>query len=203
MHREPAALPGYPSPAPLPTGIEGIDHLMNGGVPKGTSLIVGAGKTTVLISILRTVLPRGKTCALVDARDSFDPVRACVAGVDLDRLLWVRCASAEKALKAVEIIVLSGAFDLTILDLGRGKDLSHADLCWFRLRSAVEKTSGRLLVMARESISIKSAGLIIEIRMGLTRWNPPLLLGATFTAERRKPFPVHRVSIDARCIGNS
>jgi recombination protein RecA len=37
------------------------------------------------------VTTREEVCTLVDASDSFDPHSATAAGVDLKRLLWVRC----------------------------------------------------------------------------------------------------------------
>jgi hypothetical protein len=34
---------------------------------------------------------RGEVCALVDASDAFDPASAAIAGMEMSRLLWVRC----------------------------------------------------------------------------------------------------------------
>jgi hypothetical protein len=34
---------------------------------------------------------RGEVCALVDASDAFDPASAAAAGMEMSRLLWVRC----------------------------------------------------------------------------------------------------------------
>src|SRR5438309_720649 len=34
---------------------------------------------------------RGEVCALVDVSDAFDPASAAAAGIEMSRLLWVRC----------------------------------------------------------------------------------------------------------------
>src|SRR5438552_10656081 len=79
-----------PEPELLPTGIAEI------GVPRGClTEIIGprsSGRATLLMRILAAATARGEICALLDAEDAFDPASAAAAGVDLDRLLWVRCA---------------------------------------------------------------------------------------------------------------
>jgi hypothetical protein len=46
----------------------------------------------VLLSIMAGVTRRGEAVALVDASDAFHPESGQVAGIELKRLLWVRCA---------------------------------------------------------------------------------------------------------------
>ena len=64
--------------------------------------------------------PRAQeVCALVDAEDAFSPHSAADAGVQLERLLWVRCGhSAEHALKAADLLIQGGGFGLVVMDLG-------------------------------------------------------------------------------------
>src|SRR5262249_49439489 len=70
----------------IPTGIAAIDTL-TGGVPVNNlteicgSQFASSGKTSVLISLLAHATQREHFCALVDAKDSFDPVSAEGAGV--------------------------------------------------------------------------------------------------------------------------
>jgi hypothetical protein len=44
-----------------------------------------------MLAALAGATRRQEICALVDASDSFDPASAKTAGIDLTRLLWVRC----------------------------------------------------------------------------------------------------------------
>lgn len=76
------------------TGIAALDGL-SGGLPRGAvSEIVGAassGRTSVVHSALAEATNRGEVCALIDVTDSFDPESAVASGVELSRVLWVRC----------------------------------------------------------------------------------------------------------------
>jgi hypothetical protein len=87
-----------PSPEMVSSGIREIDAL-SGGLPRGClSEICGSassGRTSVLLAALAAATRREEVCALVDATDALDAVSAAAAGVDLDRLLWVRCGKAE------------------------------------------------------------------------------------------------------------
>src|SRR5713101_1395439 len=71
--------------------------------------IVGApssGRTSHLLACLGDVVSRGETAALVDTEETFDPGSAAEGGMDLRRLLWVRCASnREVALRAADMLV--------------------------------------------------------------------------------------------------
>jgi recombination protein RecA len=96
-HRIPSAL----TPAPkfirpvVETGIEPLDELLHGGLPVGAlSEVVGpecSGRTDIALSFVARLTQASKVCAWIDASDALDPVSASAAGVDLARLLWVRC----------------------------------------------------------------------------------------------------------------
>jgi recombination protein RecA len=96
-HRVPAAL----TPAPrsirpvVPTGIAAIDALLEGGLPLGgITEVVGqesSGRTALALSFVATMTAAGKVCAWIDVSDALDPESAAASGVDLERLLWVRC----------------------------------------------------------------------------------------------------------------
>ena len=78
----------------VPIGLHVLDEL-SGGLPRGAlSEVVGpvsSGRTGVMLAALAQATQRREICALVDASDSFDPASAAQVGVDLDRVLWVRC----------------------------------------------------------------------------------------------------------------
>src|SRR5271157_4989142 len=84
------------APLTVSTGVAALDAL-TGGLPRGAlSEIAGpasSGRTGVMLAALAGATRRHEVCALVDASDSFDPASAVAAGVDLERLLWVRCDS--------------------------------------------------------------------------------------------------------------
>ena len=79
----------------VPTGIEAIDDLLHGGLPLGAiTEIVGpecSGRTALALSFLTQITSEGKVCAWIDVADSLHPESAAAAGIDLARLLWVRC----------------------------------------------------------------------------------------------------------------
>lgn len=83
-----------PLPEMVSSGIPQLD-LLTGGLPRGClTEICGAassGRTSVLLSALARATERGEVCALVDASDAFDPASGAATGVEMSRLLWVRC----------------------------------------------------------------------------------------------------------------
>ncbi len=63
---------------------------------------------------------RGKFCAVVDASDALDPKSVAAAGIELDRLLWIRCGEnshhaehrLEQLLRVTDLLLESGGFGL-------------------------------------------------------------------------------------------
>jgi hypothetical protein len=91
-----------PAPAMLSSGIAAINAL-TGGWPRGCLTEIcgpaSSGRTTVMLAALAAATRRGEFCVLVDASDALDPRSAADAGVELDRLLWVRCGENSPATK--------------------------------------------------------------------------------------------------------
>jgi RecA DNA recombination protein len=87
------------APLTVSTGVAALDAL-TGGLPRGAlSEITGpasSGRTGVMLAALAGATRRQEVCALMDASDSFDPASAAAAGVDLERLLWVRCSNTPR-----------------------------------------------------------------------------------------------------------
>lgn len=81
------------------TGIRPLDELVQGGFPIGamTELVgeVCSGRMSLALSFLSQVTAAEKVCAWIDASNNFNPAAASAAGVDLRRLLWVRCGVSE------------------------------------------------------------------------------------------------------------
>ncbi len=95
FHVAPASrLEIHPAPEMVTSGIPALDAL-TGGLPRGCLTEIcgpaSSGRTTVLLAALASATRRGEYCAVIDASDSLDPQSLAAAGIDLDRLLWVRC----------------------------------------------------------------------------------------------------------------
>ena len=79
----------------LETGIEPLDDLLHGGLPVGAVCeLTGpecSGRTSVALSFLARITEANKVCAWIDVSNTFDPASAAAVGVDLKKLLWVRC----------------------------------------------------------------------------------------------------------------
>jgi recombination protein RecA len=94
-------IPGALSPKPriirefVPTGIRSIDELLQGGFPASAiTEVVGrecSGRTSLALSLIAGLTSVGKVCAWVDVSDALYPESVAAAGVDLPRLLWIRC----------------------------------------------------------------------------------------------------------------
>jgi RecA DNA recombination protein len=83
-----------PAPEMVTSGIPALDAL-TGGLPRGCLTEIygpaSSGRTSVMLAALAIATRRGEYCAVIDASDSLDHNSLFAVGVDLDRLLWVRC----------------------------------------------------------------------------------------------------------------
>jgi recombination protein RecA len=182
-----------------PTSVIGIAALdaLTGGLPRGAlSEFAGAtssGRTGVMLSALAEASQRQEICALVDASDSFDPVSASAAGVDLERLLWVRCGKSirgeaalpsgsgmqhqrssfafsealEQVLKVTDLLLHAGGFGMVVLDLGDipAESVRRIPLTsWFRFRRTVEPTQTVLLLIEQEACAKTCASLVLHLQ---------------------------------------
>jgi recombination protein RecA len=159
------------------TGIPEIDAAV-GGLPRGAlTEICGppcSGRTSLLISALAARTAEGEACALVDARDSFDPYLANAAGVALQQLLWVRCQNADQALRATDLLIQGGGFGLVAVDLSdiAPKIVRYVPLnAWFRFRRAVEDTPTILMVVEQEANAKTCASLVLRLKAKPAMWS--------------------------------
>ena len=159
------------------TGIPSLDAAV-GGLPRGAMTeICGppcSGRTSLLLSALAARTAEGEACALVDARDSFDPSLASAAGVLLEKLLWVRCQNADQALRAADLLIQSGGFGLVAVDLSdvAPKIVRYVPLnAWFRFRRAVEDTPTILMVIEQEANAKTCASLVLRLKARPAEWS--------------------------------
>ncbi len=171
-----------PAPEMVSSGIAQIDAL-TGGLPRGSLTEICApassGRTTLLLSALAAATRRGEFCALVDVGDVLDPHSAAAAGIELHRLLWVRCGESpdqtgchyaekrlEQLLRTTDLLLESGGFGLIALDLGDLPPQAARRIpltTWFRFRRAVEHTPTILLAIDRQSIAGSCSSLLIKL----------------------------------------
>jgi len=83
-----------PAPETASSGIVQVDTLTGGlpadASPKSAALIFWTHQPACFPR-LAAATRREEICTLIDASDAFDPHSAAAAGVNLERLLWVRC----------------------------------------------------------------------------------------------------------------
>ena len=90
-----------PEPVRIACGDIVMDELLGGGLAVGglTEFVgdVGSGRTTTAVVYVSAITQTGSVCAWIDVADSFDPETAAANGIDLEKLLWVRCGSRPHA----------------------------------------------------------------------------------------------------------
>ncbi|MEW6270059.1 MAG: hypothetical protein AB1689_12270 [Thermodesulfobacteriota bacterium] len=159
----------------LPTGFAELDAALDGGLPRGhlSELVAhgSAGATSLVQRLLGRLTAQAHVAAWVDAPDAFDPASASAAGIDLERLLWVRPPDLATALAATEALLTMGGFPLVLLDAaaaprgasarmdvprraglpGRaapaGSRVAGALHAWIRLARAAARSRSALLVL--------------------------------------------------------
>ena len=197
-------------PETLPTGVPHLDQQLGGGIPVGHfSEIVGprsSGRTSLLFSLLATLTGRGELVALVDTFDVFDAESAAAAGVRLENLLWVRgdtCTPAfpllasrqtgadrsiERAIKAANLVLQSGGFNLVALDLADApvQALRRIPMnTWMRFQRVIEGQSSAGLVLSAAPLSRSAGG--VSIMLGAVRASSALTGTGDGSALRSKP----------------
>jgi hypothetical protein len=170
--------PQKPATEIMATGIASVDAII-GGLPRGAiTEVFGApssGRTSFMLSVLEHAAAHREVCALIDTSDVFDPLTAEEVQLDLDQLLWIRCAAnVEHAFKATDLILQGGGFGLVLLDLGdvAGKDARRIiSSWWYRFRRTVEKSPTVLMVIAADSCVRSCASLALELNRETYAWS--------------------------------
>jgi recombination protein RecA len=170
-----------------PSGVSALDARLGGGFPRGQlSEVVGprsSGRTSLLLQTMAAATARGELVALVDTLDMFDPVSAAAAGVDLDRLLWIRghvvtnqglCRelnqrAIEQAIRALTLVLQAGNFGLVVFDVAEAPADAVRRLpftTWLRLQRMVEASQTACLLVGSEAMARSSAGLTLRLAAG-------------------------------------
>lgn len=173
-----------------PTALTPLDACLSGGLPRGqVSEITGprsSGRTTLLLRILAAAARRGEIVALVDTLDRLDVASARAAGLDLDRLLWIRGQALtrpvgvsdlldrtlDRALKALGLVLQAGGFGVVAIDLA---DVPLPDLArlppatWLRVQRFIEG-SDTACVLITPTPTARSAGGVTLSLTGRPLW---------------------------------
>jgi hypothetical protein len=174
--------------SPLPTGLDAVDRLLGGGLPRGRlTELVGrrsTGRFSVVLAALASATSAGDAAALVDREGYFDPQAATEAGVLLERVLWAQPRRVKEALAAAETLLATG-FPLVAVDLGL-PPLSGAapEAAWVRLARAAESEGAALVLSTPYRVSGFAAGAVVRMDEGRPMWvgggpSPRLLIGTT------------------------
>jgi hypothetical protein len=195
----------------VPTGMAPLDTL-TGGLPRGAITEIfgpsSSGRTSAMVSILAEATAHDEVCALVDGNHAFDPTSAAAAGLELQRLLWVRCRKLDQVLKSTDLLLQGGGFgrvvmDLTDLPLPHVRSIPLAS--WFRFQRTIEKTPTVLLVMSPESAVKSAAALVLRMEMRGAEWST-VLNGLNLNVEvvrsrRARPLKSYvRVHLHSECV---
>ena len=143
------------------------------------------------------VTARGGVVALVDVADRFDPEGAAEAGVDLDRVLWVRGPSmgsapfgrspqvtwgtsqsavgdlaVRRGLRAFDLIVRAGGFSVVVLDLADVPERAVRALpasTWLRLAHVHEGRDTVGLLVGTAPMGRSAGGVSLSLS-GTAQW---------------------------------
>jgi RecA DNA recombination protein len=175
----------------IPSGVAAVDRALGGGWRRGeVSEMTGArssGRTSVLISTLAAATADGGIVGLVDAVDRFDPVSAAAAGLDLDRVLWVRGPSltvesarpdslvqaVHRGIRALDLIVRAGGFAVAALDVADVPARYLGALpwtTWLRLAHANEGRDTVCLLVGEAAMGKSARGASVRLE-AVPQWS--------------------------------
>ena len=167
-----------------PTGVAALDERLGGGLPRGqVSEVVGprsSGRTSAILRMVAAATARGEIVALVDALDMFDVDSAVAAGIDLDRLLWIRghvvanpglCRdmnqrAMEQAIRALTLVLQAGNMGLVVFDVAEAPADALRRLpftTWLRLQKMVEGRQTMCVLVGDEPMARSAAGLTVTL----------------------------------------
>ena len=167
------------------TDLIALDACLHGGLPRGQlSEIAGArssGGMTLLLRMAAAATRRGEIAAIVDTLDHLDVASVVAAGVDLDRLLWIRGETTavtlperaiDRALKALNLVLQAGGFGLVAIDLADVppralNGIPHTT--WLRVQRTIEGTDTACALIVAQPLARSAGGLTLSLD-GRTRW---------------------------------
>ncbi len=166
--------------ARIATGVAALDALLGGGWPQGkVGELVGpasSGRSAAAAAAVAAATARGEVTAWLDPADAFDPASMTAAGMDLERVLWVRPRGVGEAVRAAELVLGTGGFAVVVLDLGavaavaRERNGASRGALALRLARATERAGAVTLVLAVRPWAGTLAAATVALARGEARW---------------------------------
>jgi recombination protein RecA len=105
----------------ISTGAISLDLALGGkGLPRGRIIELfgpeSSGKTTIALHAVANAQQNGGVAAFIDAEHALDPSWCKRLGVNIESLLVSQPGSAEEALQIAEMLILSNAVDIIVID---------------------------------------------------------------------------------------
>jgi hypothetical protein len=156
-----------------PTDLSSLDGPLRGGLPRGalTEAVTehrSAGGALLMTTLVRRALREKQFVAVIDGQDSLDVTRI---GEDLSRLLWVRCHSADEAMKAADLLLRDGNLPLVLLDLALNPAVQLRKIpatTWYRFQRILEPTTTVCVVLTpRAMVSPAQVRVVLQSRFSL------------------------------------
>jgi hypothetical protein len=169
-----------PAASHVPTGIAPIDDVCRGGLTKGalTEIVSGensSGSATLIRQLIANAAHKNQIVTLIDGSDSLEVTR--LPQNVLDRLLWVRCRSANDALKAADLVLRDRNLSLVLLDLKMNPDKQLQKIPatpWYRFQRLVEESSAVCAVFtARPMVSPARTRITLRSQFSLETLEHP------------------------------
>ena len=157
-----------------PTALPQVDRPLRGGLPKGAlTEIVAARETCGSATLIKTLLQQcaktNQIGALIDGNNSFE-----VGQIDknvLTGLLWIRCQTAEAAVKAADLVLRDGNLSFVLLDLKLNPEKQLRKIpprTWYRFQRLVEHTAAVCIVITpRTMVSGAQARITMQPQLSL------------------------------------
>jgi hypothetical protein len=180
----------------IPTMLAPLDTLLNGGLSRGKMMELAghasSGRFSVVMATLAGATSIGEATALIDLGDHFDPQFGVAAGINLQRMLWIRPHTLKQGVAAAEMIGSAG-FQLVVIDAGfpplRGRRIPDAS--WIRLARMAEAHGTALLVSTPYALTGTASEVVLAAHRGRARWfgggkSPRVLAGMEMSVRIEK-----------------
>jgi hypothetical protein len=176
--------------ADLATGLPALDALLGGGLARGRlselSGPLSSGRTSLAIALLARATRAGEVVGVVDGADAFHPASASAAGVQLERVLWVRPPGVAEAARCSERLLQARGFAAVLLDAtAREPEWGRLPTAvWQRLTRAAAAGGSALIVLSARRVTGSFADLALDLLSVAARFSgtPSLFEGLEIEA---------------------